>query len=536
MKPAYLLGTLACGLCVHARRFPAAGLVGRQWGGGGGGFGGGWGGGGGSGGGGGAACEWTGHCLGDACETEIDCDGDLTCRAGRCANPGVSQPGGWPTPTTIIWTTTVYVTTWPTPTSNPTCEWTGHCAGDPCEEDTDCDGDLSCRGGRCGGVGVPPIIITSTRRVTTSTRRVTTTTRRVTVPPVPTRSTSRPQPTTTRQPAPACGDNPLACIGLSCETDADCGFDLIICKDGSRYVRLTPPILEPSPGGGGQRRASPPPASVASAIPRFHLHGEHNCGDHRHDITDPKFLRRRSFVRQGGSSSSKAGSTTTASASSSTTPPWLLACSRCHARVTLNCLHDLPCGDLLCRDCLVVAALSVKLEIEKRPGIIWNTRVNMADTRIRLAAITTTTTTTAATNKAATDPQERKKKRLVQRHAEYHKEVLRLAGLTCCGLDMQLERFLPCLSPAVSRDLWLAIRWVACDEEPAEQRACAWPDCGAYLPVCCRYEMPGVEGYARRWYCVVCQGNSMECARKLRVEQRSFPFLPKGQPALTPSR
>ncbi|KAK4234477.1 hypothetical protein C8A03DRAFT_47194 [Achaetomium macrosporum] len=225
MKPTYLLGTLACGLCVQGRQAPADRLAARQWGEGGGGFGGGWGGGGG--GSGGAACEWTGHCLGDSCETEIDCDGDLTCRAGRCANPGASQPGGWPTPTTIIKTTTVYVTSWPTPTSNPTCEWTGHCAGDPCEEDTDCDGDLACRTGRCGGA--PP---TSTRRVPTTTRRATTTTRRVTVSPVPTRSTGRPQPTTTRQPTPACGDNPLACIGLSCETDADCGFDLIICKDG----------------------------------------------------------------------------------------------------------------------------------------------------------------------------------------------------------------------------------------------------------------------------------------------------------------
>ncbi|KAK4234478.1 hypothetical protein C8A03DRAFT_18629 [Achaetomium macrosporum] len=245
----------------------------------------------------------------------------------------------------------------------------------------------------------------------------------------------------------------------------------------------------------------PPPASVASAIPPFQLHGERNCGDHRHDTTDPKF-RRRYFVRQGKSESTA----------------WLLACTNCHARVNLNNLHDLPCGDLICRDCLVVAAISVKLEIEKRPSIIWNTRATMTDIEILLAKVIV--------------PHERK--RLVQRHSELQKTVLRLAGLTCCGVDMELERFLPCLSPTLSRDLWLAIRWV--HDEQGEQRACAWPDCGAYLPVCCRYEMPGVEGYARRWYCVVCQGNSMDCARKLRVEQKKFPFFPKGQPALTPSR
>jgi hypothetical protein len=74
---------------------------------------------------------------GDPCDTENDCDGDLICRAGSCANAGVSQPTltvGVPSP--ILRTTTITVTATPTTPSNPTCEWTGHCAGAFCSPST----------------------------------------------------------------------------------------------------------------------------------------------------------------------------------------------------------------------------------------------------------------------------------------------------------------------------------------------------------------------------------------------------------------
>jgi hypothetical protein len=32
------------------------------------------------------ACVWQGHCLGDPCVTYNDCDGDLICISGKCAN------------------------------------------------------------------------------------------------------------------------------------------------------------------------------------------------------------------------------------------------------------------------------------------------------------------------------------------------------------------------------------------------------------------------------------------------------------------
>ncbi|KAH6855569.1 hypothetical protein B0I37DRAFT_365177 [Chaetomium sp. MPI-CAGE-AT-0009] len=84
---------------------------------------------------------------------------------------------------------------------------------------------MICRSGRCGDG--PATLVTSTRRVPFPPRP--TTTRRAT----PTRSTARPQPTTIGEaPESSCSDNPLACIGISCKTDADCGGSLIICKNG----------------------------------------------------------------------------------------------------------------------------------------------------------------------------------------------------------------------------------------------------------------------------------------------------------------
>ncbi|KAK4158232.1 hypothetical protein C8A00DRAFT_10993 [Chaetomidium leptoderma] len=225
----------------------------------------------------------------------------------------------------------------------------------------------------------------------------------------------------------------------------------------------------------------PPPASVADVIPPFKQYGEHNCGDHQHNFNNK------------------------------------LACSNCHTRVKLGELHDLPCGDLICRDCLLVKAFSVKYSIEKNRDEIHESRKKMVD--IDLAFFDHPNMISSERNL------------LIRRHTLLKRKVIRLAGFTCCGVDMRLDRFLPCLSTMVSRELWLAARWLS--DTPNARRVCAWPDCGAYLPVCCGYPVP--EECARRWYCVVCQGNSMDCARTLEMAQTRFPFLPRGQPALTPS-
>ncbi|KAK0627897.1 hypothetical protein B0T14DRAFT_146198 [Immersiella caudata] len=196
----------------------------------------------------GQVCQWTGHCIGDRCQTENDCDHDYICRNQRCAafTPATTarttarttvrvttirttvRGGGGATTRTIAGTgrrtTTVYVTA-PRPTTarpgqpqpQPACQWTGHCLNDPCQSENDCDGQLACVNRRCSN---PPgtIFTTTVRGVQPQ-------------PTVVTRISTIPRPTGGSG-TPRCGDNPLACIGVSCRSDADCGYDLIVCKNG----------------------------------------------------------------------------------------------------------------------------------------------------------------------------------------------------------------------------------------------------------------------------------------------------------------
>ncbi|KAL2022634.1 hypothetical protein VTK56DRAFT_4978 [Thermocarpiscus australiensis] len=255
--------------------------------------------------------------------------------------------------------------------------------------------------------------------------------------------------------------------------------------------------------------ALPPPDSVAKRIPPFHLHGEGNCGDHRHGIGD------RNVTGQ-------------------VTRPWLQlsktegkkqlnkrnwACSKCLTHATLNQLHDLPCGDRICRGCLEAAASKVTRNIENQ-----NQLPKIQESLARIAQYKRCLLKNP-------DMDNRERNMLIRGQAHHKRTVLKLAGLSCCGTDMQLLRFMACMSPKTSRDLWLAYNWL---NDPARcRRACGWPDCGAYVPVCCSYSLPWEPG--RRFYCVSCKGNSMECRRTLPKAQTKFPCLPEGQPALTPA-
>jgi hypothetical protein len=115
--------------------------------------------------------------VGDPCQTENDCDGDMTCHSGICGDGPVTLV----TSTRRIVTSTRRVTVTRRPTTTRR-------------------------------VTVPPRT-TTTRRVTVPPRP--TTTRRVTVPLTSIRSTVRPQPTSAQaNPRPPCADNPLSCIGM----------------------------------------------------------------------------------------------------------------------------------------------------------------------------------------------------------------------------------------------------------------------------------------------------------------------------------
>ncbi|KAK0648007.1 hypothetical protein B0T16DRAFT_455513 [Cercophora newfieldiana] len=135
----------------------------------------------------------------------------------------------------------------------PVCEWTGHCIGDACNADEECDLDYYCNNKKCAAapVTVPVPVPTSTARATSTARTTSTaragsatggarTTTVFVTAPRPTTTARAPVIVTTVIPnrppgggqTPSCGDNPIACVGTSCRTDADCGFDLILCTNG----------------------------------------------------------------------------------------------------------------------------------------------------------------------------------------------------------------------------------------------------------------------------------------------------------------
>ncbi|KAK0611955.1 hypothetical protein B0T14DRAFT_595376 [Immersiella caudata] len=148
--------------------------------------------------------------------------------------------------TTVV--TTIRTSTTARPAA-PVCEWTGHCIGDACQVDEDCDLDYFCSNRRCAAPAGTVPAPTSTARVTT-TARPGTTASTVRTGASGARTTTvfvtAPRPTSTARggqaPAPSVAvppvdpgrkcDNPFACIGLSCRTDADCQYELIICTNG----------------------------------------------------------------------------------------------------------------------------------------------------------------------------------------------------------------------------------------------------------------------------------------------------------------
>ena len=179
--------------------------------------------------------------IGNECDTENDCDGDLTCRAGRCANPS----GSVPSTTSRRPTSTRRPTTTPRPTPTPSapCEWEGHCLGMSLSTALHPQliqrlTHLPLRGYLCRRRRLR-------RRPGLSERTLRTTYRRR-------RGTNHDRHPHHGHAAATARDHwwmfrPLhrsvllwssdqiaanSCLGLSCATDADCGDGLLICRNG----------------------------------------------------------------------------------------------------------------------------------------------------------------------------------------------------------------------------------------------------------------------------------------------------------------
>jgi len=78
-----------------------------------------------------ATCNWIGHCLGDFCQNENDCDNNWVCTDGVC-----SVDADAITPVTPV-------------TATVPCNWIGHCLGNICQNENDCDNNWVCCDGVC---------------------------------------------------------------------------------------------------------------------------------------------------------------------------------------------------------------------------------------------------------------------------------------------------------------------------------------------------------------------------------------------------
>ena len=262
----------------------------------------------------------------------------------------------------------------------------------------------------------------------------------------------------------------------------------------------------------------PPPRSITRRIPPFHRHGAHNCGQHQHE---PNLKNAEASAN---------GRDNRTARPSAIAPP--APCSRCEATVAAGELHDLPCGHLLCRACLVVRATNTislvedgawHIEMDKRLAAYAS-----LGRRIRIMSMQRHGGETDAAEREGYYQRRRLKLRL---------EVLALAGMVCCGRPMRLGRFAACLPRDVSACYWICVQWLA--EAPAARRLCGWPDCARLLPQSCQYRSPrgGNADGLDRYYCPHCGGNSMAKGRQvLRAAQDAFPWLPRGQPMLQPAR
>ncbi|KAH6619106.1 hypothetical protein B0J18DRAFT_411444 [Chaetomium sp. MPI-SDFR-AT-0129] len=231
-----------------------------------------------------------------------------------------------------------------------------------------------------------------------------------------------------------------------------------------------------------------PPPSVLLAIPPFHLHQGDHCCSHNHDFSGPVFaahIQPRKQEQNGPYTNPHEN--------------LLLPCTDCHVSTPSHKLHDLPCGDVLCRLCLVARVAHVQKRIAQNHTEIQRLshKIHHIDRYLR---------TIQTTNPLTGDRQ----KRYLAHRQFYHRTIARLAGLTCChsvrdvetkteaeteaeiDISQTLHRYQSCLGTTVSRNLWLLLNWLG--DLPTGQRVCAWPDCGAYLPDCCRYQMADSTG------------------------------------------
>ncbi|KAK3338568.1 hypothetical protein B0H65DRAFT_512375 [Neurospora tetraspora] len=227
----------------------------------------------------------------------------------------------------------------------------------------------------------------------------------------------------------------------------------------------------------------PPPASIASRIPPFHTHGSSHCGNHAHEHSFPSGKKFNKNKRVG------------------------TLCSFCFGPYKQGDLHQLPCGHFTCLSCLEERVRQIPTFMAVNAGLINQTVTKLREIMDYLGIITETDGLAATVRQY-----------WIEEFATLRQELAILTNLSCsyCLVHIQPSRFMTCLSPEMSKVLWLTEEWLA-DEEPEDRMVCGWPDCRGYVPSWCGYLFAGErevseaeDAEGRRWWCPSCKGNCFE--------------------------
>ncbi|KAK3947610.1 hypothetical protein QBC32DRAFT_353799, partial [Pseudoneurospora amorphoporcata] len=163
----------------------------------------------------------------------------------------------------------------------------------------------------------------------------------------------------------------------------------------------------------------PPPPSIASRIPPFHTHGSSHCGNHAHEHVLKKLNKNK---RVG------------------------TLCSFCFGPYKHGDLHQLPCGHFTCLSCLEQRVRQIPRYMVVNAQQTNETVAKLSDIMEYLGTVTETDALAATVRQYWADE-----------FGTLRQELAVLTNLACqyCLVHIRPSRFMTCLSPEMSKVLWL---------------------------------------------------------------------------------
>ncbi|KAK3398866.1 hypothetical protein B0T20DRAFT_498951 [Sordaria brevicollis] len=239
----------------------------------------------------------------------------------------------------------------------------------------------------------------------------------------------------------------------------------------------------------------PPPAHIASRIPPFHTHGSSHCGNHAHEHVFPT-----QAAKNKSNKSKRVGT----------------LCSFCFGPYKQGDLHQLPCGHFTCLSCLEERIRQIPVFMAVNSQQIYQATNEMRGIMDYLEF-----------GFAESDPlgegegldlADTVRQYWLDEFVKLRGQVAVLTNLSCayCVVPIQPSQFMTCLSPDLSKVVWLTEQWLE-NREPLNRQMCGWPDCKGFIPSWCSYLIKGKnevfersEADCIKWWCPNCKGNCFE--------------------------